>query len=72
MQQLPLSSIPPLGRGADASGGGGHQDVYTYRWETLLSHELPSRLAADKGVNPTSDDPLAEADVVASLKRHPA
>lgn len=62
------------GRGADASAGGGQRGTYTYRWETLLSfsQELPSWLAAHKGVNPTGDDPVAEADVVASLKGHPA
>ena len=38
----------------------------------MLSQELPSWLAAHKGVNPTGDDPVAEADVVASLKDHPA
>ena len=37
-----------------AVGNGG---TCAYRWETFLSEELPSWLAAHKGVNPIGDDP---------------
>jgi S-formylglutathione hydrolase FrmB len=37
------------GRGADVSAAGGQRGTYTYRWETFLSEELPSWLAAPQG-----------------------
>jgi hypothetical protein len=59
MQQLPPCSIsPPAGvrMRRPAVGNGEH----TYRWETFPSQELPSCLAAQKGLTRPADDPAGK------------